>query len=106
MKKRKQIIFVLFLSVSLLFPSNTAFSQGGDDEFVAGMISCYFNWGIGLAEALDGKDDIDTLRNIRDSYQLSFDAMVTMWENGQNNGSADIAKVIRGGFADSGETIH
>jgi len=98
MKKRTQIIFVLLLSVSLLFPSNTVFSQGGGDDFAAGLIGTYFEWGIGLIDALDGKDDIDTLRNIRDSYQRSFDTMVNKWESKQIYQAADIVKVLRGGF--------
>ena len=98
MKKRMQLFFVLLLSVSLLFPSSRVFSQFGDDGFAAGMIATYFEWGIGLADALDGKDDIDTLRSIRDSYQRSFDNMVTQWENRQVYDAADIVKVLRGGF--------
>lgn len=93
MKKRMQIILVLLLSVCLLLPSKIVFSQE-EDYYMAFAIF----WKMSFAVSLDGRDDIDTLRSIRDSYRRDFDDMITEHENNQRYQAADISKVLRGGF--------
>jgi len=80
MKKRMQIISALLLSISLLLPSNTAFSQD-DYEFDA---YTQFIWEIMTANALGG-NDVDTLSSIRDSTQTRYDDIITSYQNNERN---------------------
>jgi hypothetical protein len=81
MKKRMQIISALLLSVSLLFPSNTAFSQDNRefDDYTQ------FIWEIMTINALGG-DSEAALSNIRDATQARHDNIVIL--KNSNRGKA------------------
>ena len=92
MKKATQIIFFLLLSMSLVFPAKTVFSQEDDNVFLSYTPLAFRAM---VNDTLEGKNGIEALRGVRDSYSQGLDDLATGFINNRNQGALEAYEEYR-----------